>query len=148
MHIWPKNWSWYDPKNESSSTLVAIDKASEYIDLHLQSAHTLNKPIVLSEFGFPRDEELLSAKKSTTYRDQFYRAIFNQIQLNKKTQGVFAGCNFWGYAGVGVPGASGKWQKGDDFLADPPQEPQGLNSVFSGDTTTLQLIKKANLGLH
>jgi mannan endo-1,4-beta-mannosidase len=32
----------------------------------------------------------------------------------------------------------------DDYTTDPPQEPQGLNSVFSTDKTTLDLIKKYN----
>ena len=39
---------------------------------------------------------------------------------------------------------NGKWNLGDDYTTDPPQEPQGLNSVFSTDKTTLDLIKKYN----
>jgi mannan endo-1,4-beta-mannosidase len=30
---------------------------------------------------------------------------------------------------------------GDDYTGDPAQEAQGLNSVFSGDTSTLEVIK-------
>lgn len=150
MHIWPKNWSWYQAKNEQVSTQVAIQKAIEYIDLHLDVANTLNKPIVLSEFGFPRDQESLSPDEGTTYRNQFYEAVFSQIQRSHVSNGVFAGCNFWGYAGLGVSAnnPSGRWQSGDDFLADPPQEPQGLNSVFSSDTSTLQRVKHYNFKLH
>lgn len=44
------------------------------------------------------------------------------------------GVNFWGFAGFaeteGDNESSGKWQEGDDLTAVPPQEPQGLNSVF------------------
>jgi endo-1,4-beta-mannosidase len=125
MHIWPKNWSWYDPKNESLSTLAAIEKATEYINQHIDTANKLNKPIVLSEFGFPRDQESFSPAQNTSYRNQFYQAIFSQIEEDFAKQGTFAGCNFWGYAGIGEAGKS--------LLADPPQEPQGLNSVFSSD---------------
>ena len=34
------------------------------------------------------------------------------------------------------------WHPGDDFLCDPPHEPQGWYSVFSTDTTTIALIRK------
>ena len=30
---------------------------------------------------------------------------------------------------------------GDDYTGDPAQEAQGLNSVFAGDASTLQVIK-------
>ncbi|MGY8911608.1 MAG: glycoside hydrolase 5 family protein, partial [Flavobacteriales bacterium] len=61
---------------------------------------------------------------------------------------VLAGLNFWGFAGFAKTNPlNGKWQHGDDFSADPPQEPQGLNSVFASDVSTLQLIKEANINL-
>ena len=34
------------------------------------------------------------------------------------------------------------WQAGDDYLCDPPHEPQGWYSVFDNDTTTIETIKK------
>ena len=56
-----------------------------------------------------------------------------------------AGLNFWGFAGYAKTNPdNGKWMHGDDFTADPPQEPQGLNSVFASDISTLKMIKKAN----
>jgi len=30
---------------------------------------------------------------------------------------------------------------GDDYMCDPPQEPQGLYSVFSTDKSTINVIK-------
>ena len=39
---------------------------------------------------------------------------------------------------------TGKWNAGDAFTADPPQEPQGLNTVFSEDKSTLGMIKNYN----
>jgi endo-1,4-beta-mannosidase len=140
MHVWPKNWSWYDADNEAESTLTAIRNAQDYIDIHLRVANQLSKPIVLSEFGFPRDKEALSARQSTQYRNQFYQAIFDIVVKNKLSSGVFAGTNVWGFAGIGKPGES--------YVADPPQEPQGLNSVFSSDADTLDLIKSANIKLE
>ena len=33
------------------------------------------------------------------------------------------------------------WRPGDDFTGDPPQEPQGRNSVFATDASTLEILK-------
>jgi mannan endo-1,4-beta-mannosidase len=33
------------------------------------------------------------------------------------------------------------WREGDPFVGDPPQEPQGRNSVFRSDTSTLRIIR-------
>ncbi|WP_298237059.1 cellulase family glycosylhydrolase [uncultured Algibacter sp.] len=145
MHMWPKNWSWYDINDEKASTLVSIDRANAYMNEHLIVAESLKKPIVMSEFGFPREKESLAKSSSVENRNTFYNAIFNRIIENKNEGGVLAGLNFWGFAGYGTNNPdNGKWQTGDDFTADPPQEPQGLNSVFASDTSTLDIIKSAN----
>jgi mannan endo-1,4-beta-mannosidase len=116
---------------------------------HILIAEKFQKPIVMSEFGFPREKESLSLKASIENRNTFYQAIFQRIEESKKEQGVLAGLNFWGFAGYATTNSTtGKWQHGDDFTADPPQEPQGLNSVFATDLSTLELIKQANLKLQ
>ena len=145
MHMWPKNWGWYDINNEKASTLVSIDKANAYMNEHIEIAKALNKPIVMSEFGFPREKENLSPKADITNRNTFYSAIFNRITDSYKTKSPLAGLNFWGFAGYAKTNPkNGKWMHGDDFTADPPQEPQGLNSVFASDASTLKLIEDAN----
>ncbi len=148
MHMWPKNWGWYDINDEEASTLVSIDKANAYMNEHIEIAKSLNKPIVMSEFGFPREKESLSPEANTTNRNTFYSAIFNRITDSYETKSPLAGLNFWGFAGYAKTNPeNGKWMHGDDFTADPPQEPQGLNSVFASDASTLKLIKEANLTL-
>jgi mannan endo-1,4-beta-mannosidase len=145
MHMWPKNWGWYDIENEAETTSESIEKANAYMNEHILIAEKLQKPIVMSEFGFPREKENLSVKASIKNRNTFYNAIFEKIVESEKEQGVLAGLNFWGFAGfANTNPENGKWQLGDDFTADPPQEPQGLNSVFASDISTLELIKKAN----
>lgn len=148
MHMWPKNWGWYDIDNEAKTTLKSIEKATTYMNEHILVAEKLKKPIVMSEFGFPRAKESLSLDASVENRNIFYKSIFERISENQKKQGVLAGLNFWGFAGYAKTNSeSGKWLHGDDFSADPPQEPQGLNSVFASDISTLELIKKTNFEL-
>lgn len=145
MHIWPKNWGWYNHAKPKETLPPTIDKTMAYIDEHIAIAKRLSKPIVLEEFGLPREGESLSKQASTADRDAFYKAIFERLEKSIKNKETFTALNFWGYGGTGKNNPdNGKWKKGDDFTADPPQEPQGLNSVFSTDTSTLNLIKEYN----
>jgi mannan endo-1,4-beta-mannosidase len=145
LHIWPKNWSWYDINNEVQTTEESIEKTYQEMDEHMEVAKELNKPLVMSEFGFPREKESLSPKASVENRNKYYKAVFNKVIESYKNQDVLAGANFWGFAGFAKTNPeNGKWQHGDDFTADPPQEPQGLNSVFASDVSTLKLVKESN----
>ncbi len=145
MHIWPKNWGWYNINDEKNSTEVAIKKTNEYIDEHIKVAQNLKKPLVLEEFGFPREKESLDKKASVENRDHYYEFVFEKMKTSIKAGLPFTSLNFWGYGGLGKNNPeNGKWNLGDDYTTDPPQEPQGLNSVFSTDKTTLDLIKKYN----
>ena len=149
MHIWPKNWGWYDHKNPVATLPVAITNTLAYIDEHEQVAQRLNKPVVLEEFGLPRLGESLDRNVAAADRDAFYKAIFTRLATSVKDKKAFTALNFWGYGGTGKNNpANGKWAKGDAFTADPPQEPQGLNTVFSTDTGTLKLIKDFNVKIR
>lgn len=144
-HMWPKNWGWYDIENEKGTLQVSIDNAYDYITEHVEVAQRLNKPIVLSEFGFPREKESLSLDASVENRNEFYEALFLKLKESYEEKGHLAGANFWGFGGFAeTDQRRGKWEVGDDFSGDPPQEPQGLNTVFAQDESTLELIKKYN----
>jgi len=145
MHIWPKNWGWYKIEDEKASTPIAIQKTMEYINEHIAVAKKLKRPIVLEEFGYPRHLESLDRNASAAYRNQFYKAVFDRLEQSIVNKEPFVALNFWGYGGLGnnTP-VNGKWNKGDDFTTDPPQEPQGLNSVFSSEISTMNLIKEYN----
>ncbi|MCO6176036.1 cellulase family glycosylhydrolase [Flavobacterium sp. NRK F10] len=145
MHIWPKNWGWYKIEDEAGSTPVAIQNTLNYIEEHIKVAKKLNKPIVLEEFGYPRVQENLDRNASAAYRNQFYKAVFRRLDKAIQTNEPFVALNFWGYGGFGKNNPeNGKWNIGDDYTTDPPQEPQGLNSVFATEKSTLALMKDFN----
>lgn len=145
MHMWPKNWGWYSIEDEKATLQTSIANAYDYIDEHVKVAQRLNKPIVISEFGFPREKESLSLNSSIENRNAFYEALFLKLVTSAQKKGILAGVNFWGFGGYAeTDEANGKWEKGDDFSGDPPQEPQGLNTVFAQDTSTLELIRNYN----
>ena len=141
IHIWPKNWGWINESTVSSNLQLAIDNTRAYIDEHLDVASRYGKPVVLEEFGFPRDSMSFVPGSPADSRDSYYEAVFSYIYENMLNGGLFAGCNFWGWGGYAAPEHE-FWQLGDDYTGDPAQEEQGLNSVFVKDKTTLKVIRK------
>lgn len=147
IHIWPKNWGWFKGTDISASFNNVKERTVAYLDKHETVAKKLNKPLVIEEFGLPRDGHSFSPESSITLRDQYYAAIFNIWKESKEKHGVIAGCNFWTFGGSVKP-VKGQvfWKEGDEYLGDPPMEEQGLNSVFETDESTWKLIESFTHG--
>ncbi|MGZ5191070.1 MAG: glycosyl hydrolase, partial [Flavisolibacter sp.] len=141
IHIWPKNWSWFQTPTMEKDLPQVVSKTVEYINKHIAVAKKLNKPLVIEEFGLPRDHHSIDASSSTTLRNRYYDTIFSTWQQHAKTNDVVAGVNFWAYGGQAnqIKGQE-FWKKGDPYMGDPPMEEQGLNSVFDSDRSTWDLI--------
>ena len=136
-HIWPYNWGWV----KEDSLLENVDRAckntADYLNEHIDIATRLKKPLVVEEFGYPRDNFIFTPGSPTQGRDKYYAFLFDMV----KNSPVVVGCNFWGWGGEARP-AHEQWQVGDDYCGDPAQEQQGLNSVFDCDSTTLSIFQK------
>ncbi len=143
IHLWPYNWSWARARHLRADLQRACANTKDYIDSHLAVSAKLRKPLVMEEFGFPRDGFSFSKEATTTVRDDYYDYVFSLINDARKSGGFFAGCNFWGWGGEATP-EHDDWQVGDPYTGDPAQEAQGLNSVFSSDLSTLKVISKWN----
>lgn len=137
IHIWPKNFGFFQDTAIFKSWGNVMAKAAAYIDEHLPVAARLQKPMVIEEFGLPRDLQRFSPSAPTRLRDAFYAYIFQRCLSEK----VLAGCNFWAFGGLArpIPGQV-FWKRGDAWMGDPPGEEQGLNTVFDSDRTTWALI--------
>ena len=142
IHIWPKNWGWFKDTSIAASLNNVINTTNDYIKKHEAIAKKLNKPLVIEEFGLPRDLHSFDINSTTALRDNYYKNIFDYWQKSVQENGIIAGCNFWAFGGLSrpVPGQV-FWKKGDDYMGDPPMEEQGLNSVFDSDSSTWQLIE-------
>ncbi len=153
IHIWPNNWGWlgkFDQNYDADKTIAEdapdpiVDKVGEacektlaYIDEAYSYMQKAGRPMVLEEFGYPRDRFLFTPGSPTKGRDTYYKYVFSII----RDSGKIAGCNFWGWGGrANVKNVI--WQPYDDYVCDPAQEEQGLNSVFACDTTTLAIIRE------
>lgn len=148
LHMWPYNWGWVKEDSLIEGVEVAKKNAKAYLDEHLAVAAKYQKPVVMEEFGFPRDGFKFSKDIPTTARDEFYRYIFELISSDAQQKGLFAGCNFWAWGGFAeLSDDHIYWMKGDDYTGDPAQEQQGLNSVFAADSSTIAVIKSINTQL-
>jgi mannan endo-1,4-beta-mannosidase len=137
IHIWPQNWGWYDPNNPDSYA-NAEKLAIHYFQTHAVEAASLGKPLVLEEFGLARDsqplQDIYNPNSPTTYRDQFYTAMFQQVLTAIGLGEPVAGANFWAWAGAARPGYP--------WIGDPPHETAGWYSVYDTDSTTQTIISE------
>ena len=151
IHIWPFNWGWIKAEKDGNGNVpgtkggwigaeAAKDSTKAYLDEALVVAKRLQKPIVIEEFGFPRDHGAYAIGSETTARDSYYKCVFDLVK--DPSRPLVAGCNFWAWGGWAKP-THEIWKPYDPYTGDPAQEAQGLNSVFVSDKT-VWVIKKAN----
>ncbi|MGC3956741.1 MAG: mannanase [Verrucomicrobiota bacterium] len=144
VHMWLKNWGWLKDPALGDEFEEAVSKARDHVEQHTKIAtEVLRKPLILEEFGLPRDHERYDPAAPTLARDEYYRRMFDQVAESCRAGRALQGANIWAWAGEGrasdVPGKTAA-----SFTGDPFCEPQGLNSVFNTDKSTLAVIAKAN----
>lgn len=142
FHVWPENWSWYDPSlpidsDEEKGLLDAIEKSDEFVLVHLEHAKALGMPAVPEEFGLARDDKSKPVDSTVEKRNRYYRSMFDHVANNPE----FPGVNFWAWGGKGRPSEEVEfWRLNDDYIGDPPHEVQGWYSVYDTDSDTLALM--------
>jgi mannan endo-1,4-beta-mannosidase len=144
FHLWIKNWGWFDATRAEETFDSAMQRAGDYIDHHVEMSRKLGMPVVLEEFGAERDGGSFDPAVATSYRDRFFSMVFERIENSTAQGGPLVGSNFWTWGGYGrAERSSAKWENGDrSYTGDPPQEAQGLNSVFSTDASTLAILRR------
>ncbi len=141
-HIWIQNWGWYDP-HKPATLETSQKKALAYLDKHIEIAREMNMPLVLEEFGIARDQESYAATSAVSYRDSYYKFIFDYLAKSIDENTPFQGANFWAWGGEGRPRVPRSiYEQGDDLIGDPPHEYQGWYSVYNTDVTTHKIIAR------
>ncbi len=141
-HVWPLNWGWVDGKDLPGTWQAGAAKAKEYVQLQERLATSLDKPLVIEEFGFPRDGELYDPSSGTSFRRRYYALIYDAVEASIAAGGPICGSNFWAWNGEGrAEHADYRFRDGDRrYLGDPPHEPQGWYGNFDSDQPMLELI--------
>jgi mannan endo-1,4-beta-mannosidase len=142
IHIWPKNWGWFKDSTLEQDMPNVQGKSLQYLNKHVVVATRLQKPLVIEEFGLPRDRQSFDVNATTSVRDSYYQTMLNEWQKDKAASDVIAGINFWAFGGMARP-IKGQtfWKAGNDYMGDPPMEEQGLNTVFDSDQSTWKIIE-------
>jgi mannan endo-1,4-beta-mannosidase len=149
IHIWPKNWGWFKGQEVGKDFPAVVEKTMAYVAEHVPVAERLNKPLVVEEFGLPRDGHSFDPAAPTTLRDTLYSKILAVVVKHSAEGGHVAGANFWAFGGTARP-VRGQtfWKRGDELMGDPPMEEQGLNTVFDSDASTWAVVKSAAKSLE
>jgi mannan endo-1,4-beta-mannosidase len=146
VHMWLKNWGWLTDPALGTQFDDAARRAHDHVEMHTKLAtDTLHKPLVLEEFGLPRDHESYDPTSPTLARDEYYRLMFDQVADSCREGRALQAANFWAWGGEGRN--TGKMDTAAGLMGDPFCEPQGLNSVLDTDAGTLAVIEKANAKL-
>ena len=149
IHMWPKNWGWFQDTAIARDFRQVISRTTAYVREHEAAALALNKPLVIEEFGLPRNQQSFAIDSSPSLRDAYYDAIFGLVEQSARSGGPLVGCNFWAFGGTArpIPGQP-FWKPGDAYLGDPGGEEQGLNSVFTSDKSTWKEVKETSFQLR
>lgn len=138
IHIWPKNWGWFENGKLAEGFPNAVEDSVDYIAENAAVAARLHKPLVIEEFGLPRDSQAFDPASSTKLRDRYFDKVLSFVRSDPR----IAGANFWAFGGTARANTGQPfWKPGDEFTGDPPMEEQGLNSVFDTDRSTWRVIK-------
>jgi mannan endo-1,4-beta-mannosidase len=142
IHIWPQNFGWLKPADMAGTWDRTEKNTRDYITQHVALARSVGKPLVIEEFGFPRDGLSFDAGTPTTYKDRYYKLIYDSITADAAAGGPLAGSNFWAWSGEGrAEHGDHHYRQGDtSYLGDPCHEPQGWYSVFDVDRTTRAVV--------
>jgi len=146
IHIWPKNWGWMKAETMHQDYPKVKALTASYLKKHTKLAYQLKKPLVVEEFGFPRNDMAFDAGTFTSFRDHYYSFLFSQFTHSNnenRYSKMIAGMNFWSFNGTARPIPGQRfWKPGDDYMGDPPMEEQSLYGVFDADSSTWHVIRK------
>ena len=136
IHVWPCNWGWANWVTPENDVARACELSQEYVCRHLPMAEQLGKPVVIEEFGYPRNGRSFAPESSVEARDRYYDFMMTLAE----SEPIIAGINFWAWGGLVHPKHEW-WQKGDPYIGDPAQEQQGLYAVFATDRSTVDIVR-------
>ena len=141
-HIWPLNWGWVTGDDLPGTWPSGQQLVQDYLETHTRLATAMDKPLLIEEFGFPRDEEAYDPATTTEFRQQYYQTIYDAVEASWANGGPMQGSNFWAWNGEArAEHDDYRFKDGDlNYMGDPPHEPQGWYGNFDSDEAMLNLI--------
>ena len=138
VSVWPAQWGFTQNAGEQVQQ-AWVARAREYLEAHIDAAMRLGKPIVIHGLGMPRDGDSYLESSKTRNRNTLLSTALAIAHESMTERGAVAGVTFSGWAGEGRK-KHGLWEQGDPFIAEPPHEYQGWNSIYNTDVSTIQIV--------
>lgn len=137
----PYRMRWVMPGDLYNALGKIYLKASDKIQTYMRIAQGLDKPFALCDCAYPRTAMFTRPNTNTDSRDAYFSYLLNLFA--DATQGDYAqfkGIVFNGWGG-NVMQTKDMWQNPYDFTAEYPNETKGRYSIFSKDTSTLNVLR-------
>ena len=116
---------------------------TDILQMVMRMAQAYDKPFFLADCAYPRTAMFTRPGTNTESRDNFFS--FLQSAYSDMTEGQrtpFLGIVFKGWGGNVRP-STDLWTNPYDFTAEYPDETKGRYSIFTNDSTTIQLLRGA-----
>ncbi|KAH7106924.1 glycoside hydrolase [Auriculariales sp. MPI-PUGE-AT-0066] len=149
-HLWVQNWGAYSMLDATSANLnSAIEYARKFIGDISRWSTDINKPVVLEEFGFPRDnwlnkgdgKYLYASTATTRNKDAYFDSVLSLITTYWAEGKGFAGFQPWAYGGIFRPEPRFRNKFNEAWAGDPPHEAPGWYDLYDTDYT-MEVIEK------
>jgi mannan endo-1,4-beta-mannosidase len=124
LHVWVKNWNWLTEFRLGPQYEAAAARALAHVEQHIRMAEKAGKPLIMEEFGIPRDDESLVASGATRMRDDYFCRMFGLVTASQKAGGRLQGANFWAW--------EERRETGDGARLD-------VNAVLASDQGTMEV---------
>lgn len=115
---------------------------TDILQMVMRMAQAYDKPFFLTDCAYPRTAMFTRPGTNTESRDNFFS--FLQNTYSDLTEGnlrtPFLGMIFKGWGGNARP-STDLWTNPYDFTAEYPDETKGRYSIFTNDSTTIELLR-------
>ena len=125
VHLWPQNWRWYDPKDESSFE-PAMQKSMDYLREHEMLGKRGSTSQCCSRSSVSRATAAVRQIGDHTPSRSVLRVALDRLRS------AHFGALYWAWSGDGE----------SPFVGDPPHEPAGWYGVYASDQSTLGTLAK------
>lgn len=94
LQLLPLTWHWASPSSLYDALQHVYLNTQTMLETTDRLSHKLNKPVVMDEISYPRDNFLTDASSSVRNRDRVFSFILGLLKESCMNRGSLAGCNF------------------------------------------------------
>lgn len=94
LQLLPLTWRWTSPSGLYDALQHVYLNTLTMLETADRLSHRLNKPVVVDEISYPRDNFLTDVSSSVRNRDRVFSFVLGLLKESCMNRGSLAGCNF------------------------------------------------------